>query len=133
MMEFSTDAGLNNPTEHLWDQLRCDNARVINTATRVDLQQLLVEEWDTIPQLHVVRLVTSTRRLWLCMDLTEVPDLVNCVKGQKLRTRENTYWGTLSFFRGAHVLLISQKYNPYQFRLAVEATNQAFQQCIIQH
>uniref|UniRef100_A0A3Q3NQX1 Uncharacterized protein n=1 Tax=Labrus bergylta TaxID=56723 RepID=A0A3Q3NQX1_9LABR len=48
---------------HLWDQLaRAVHARVTNTATLVDLQQLLVEEWDAIPQQNVTRLVTSMKR-----------------------------------------------------------------------
>ena len=52
-----------NPIEHLWDQLgRAVHARVTNTATLADLRQMLVEEWDAIPQQCVTRLVTSMRR-----------------------------------------------------------------------
>uniref|UniRef100_A0A4W6C1J2 Transposase Tc1-like domain-containing protein n=1 Tax=Lates calcarifer TaxID=8187 RepID=A0A4W6C1J2_LATCA len=51
------------PTEHVWDQLGCAvRARVTNTTTLADLQQMLVEEWDAIPQWCVTRLVTSMRR-----------------------------------------------------------------------
>ena len=52
-----------NPIEHLWDQLgRAVRARVTNTTTLADLRQMLVEEWDAIPQQCVTRLVTSMRR-----------------------------------------------------------------------
>uniref|UniRef100_A0A8C5CQC8 Uncharacterized protein n=1 Tax=Gadus morhua TaxID=8049 RepID=A0A8C5CQC8_GADMO len=52
-----------NPIEHLWDQLgRAVHARVINTTTLADLRQMLVEEWDAIPQQCVIRLVTRMRR-----------------------------------------------------------------------
>ena len=52
-----------NPIEHLWDQLgRAGRVRVTNTTTLADLQQMLVEEWDAIPQQSVTRLVTSMRR-----------------------------------------------------------------------
>lgn len=52
-----------NPTQPLWDQPgRVVHARVTDTTTLVDLQQLLVEEWDAIPLLNVARLVSRTRR-----------------------------------------------------------------------
>uniref|UniRef100_A0A3Q4H7B7 Uncharacterized protein n=1 Tax=Neolamprologus brichardi TaxID=32507 RepID=A0A3Q4H7B7_NEOBR len=52
-----------NPTEHLWDQLgRAVLTRVTNTTTLADLRQLLVEEWDAIPQQCVTKLTTSMRR-----------------------------------------------------------------------
>uniref|UniRef100_A0A3Q0R994 Tc1-like transposase DDE domain-containing protein n=1 Tax=Amphilophus citrinellus TaxID=61819 RepID=A0A3Q0R994_AMPCI len=39
------------PPEHLWDQLgRAVHARLINTTTLADLRQMVVEEWDAIPQ-----------------------------------------------------------------------------------
>uniref|UniRef100_A0A3Q4AQZ4 Tc1-like transposase DDE domain-containing protein n=1 Tax=Mola mola TaxID=94237 RepID=A0A3Q4AQZ4_MOLML len=51
-----------NPTEHLWDQLGCAVcARVTNTTTLADLQQMLVEEWVAITQQCVNKLVTSMR------------------------------------------------------------------------
>uniref|UniRef100_A0A3Q3E5D1 Tc1-like transposase DDE domain-containing protein n=1 Tax=Labrus bergylta TaxID=56723 RepID=A0A3Q3E5D1_9LABR len=63
-----------NPIEHLWDQLeRAVHARVTNTTTLADSRQMLVEEWDAIPQQCVTRLVTSMRRR--CQDVvaTEAP------------------------------------------------------------
>ena len=52
-----------NPIEHLWDQLgRAVHARVTNRTTLADLRQILIEEWDAIPQQNVARLVTSMRR-----------------------------------------------------------------------
>jgi len=49
-----------NPIEHLWDQLGpAVRARGTNTTTLADLGQMLVEEWDAIPQQSVSRLVTS--------------------------------------------------------------------------
>ncbi|KAL7854203.1 hypothetical protein AOLI_G00210470 [Acnodon oligacanthus] len=52
-----------NPIEHLWNQLgRAVHARVTNTTTLADLQQMLVEEWEAIPQQCVTSLVTSMRR-----------------------------------------------------------------------
>ena len=49
-----------NPIEYLWDQLGC--ARVTNATMLADLRQILVAEWDAIPQQCVTRLVTSMRR-----------------------------------------------------------------------
>ena len=52
-----------NPIEYLWDQLgRAVRARVTNATMLADLRQILVEEWDAIPQQCVTRLVTSMRR-----------------------------------------------------------------------
>ena len=52
-----------NPIEYLWDQLgRAVCARVTNATMLADLRQILVEEWDAIPQQCVTRLVTSMRR-----------------------------------------------------------------------
>ena len=52
-----------NPIEHLWDQLgRAVHARVTNRTTLADLSQILIEEWDAIPQQNVAKLVTSMRR-----------------------------------------------------------------------
>ena len=52
-----------NPIEHLWDQLgRAVRARVTNTTTLAGLRQILVQEWNAIPQQCVTRLVTSMRR-----------------------------------------------------------------------
>ena len=52
-----------NPIEHLWDQLgRAVRLRVTNTTTLADLQNILIEEWDAIPQQKVARWVTSMRR-----------------------------------------------------------------------
>ena len=56
-----------NPIEHLWGQLgRAVRARVTNRTMLADLPQILIEEWDAIPQQNVARLVarlvTSMRR-----------------------------------------------------------------------
>ena len=52
-----------NPIEYLWDQLgRAVRVRVTNATMLADLRQILVEEWDAIPQQCVTRLVTSMRR-----------------------------------------------------------------------
>ena len=52
-----------NPIEHLWDQLgRAVYARVTHRTTLADLKQMLVEEWDAIPQQNVAQLVSSMRR-----------------------------------------------------------------------
>ena len=49
-----------NPIENLWDQLgRAVRARVTNTTTLADLRQMLVEEWDAIPQQCVTWLLTA--------------------------------------------------------------------------
>ena len=62
-MEWPASSPDLNPIEHLWDQLgRAVHARVTNTTTLADLRQILVEEWDAIPQQCVTRLVTSMRR-----------------------------------------------------------------------
>uniref|UniRef100_A0A8C4ED23 Tc1-like transposase DDE domain-containing protein n=1 Tax=Dicentrarchus labrax TaxID=13489 RepID=A0A8C4ED23_DICLA len=62
-MEWPASSPDLNPIEHLWDQLRrAVRARVTNTTTLADLRQMLVEEWDAIPQQCVTRLVTSMRR-----------------------------------------------------------------------
>uniref|UniRef100_A0A3Q0STJ6 Tc1-like transposase DDE domain-containing protein n=1 Tax=Amphilophus citrinellus TaxID=61819 RepID=A0A3Q0STJ6_AMPCI len=50
-----------NLTEHWWDQ-HAVHARVTNTTTLADLREMLVEEWDAIPQQCVTKLVTSIRR-----------------------------------------------------------------------
>ena len=36
--------------------------RVTNRTTLADLSQILIEEWDAIPQQNVAKLVTSMRR-----------------------------------------------------------------------
>ena len=52
-----------NPIEYFWDQLgRAVRIRVTNATMLADLRQILVEEWDAIPQQCVTRLVTSMRR-----------------------------------------------------------------------
>ena len=52
-----------NPIEHLWDQLgRAVYARVTHGTTLADLKQMLVEEWDAMPQQNVAKLVSSMRR-----------------------------------------------------------------------
>ncbi|KAI4896783.1 hypothetical protein NFI96_006817, partial [Prochilodus magdalenae] len=62
-MEWPASSPDINPTEHLRDQLgRYADARVTNTTMLADLRQMLVEEWDAIPQQCVTRLVTSMRR-----------------------------------------------------------------------
>ena len=46
-----------------WDNLGCAvRARVTNANMLADLRQILVEEWDAIPQQCVTRQVTSMRR-----------------------------------------------------------------------
>ena len=47
-MEWPASSPDLNPIENLWDQL--GRARVTNTTTLADLRQMLVEEWDAIPQ-----------------------------------------------------------------------------------
>ena len=51
-----------NPIEQLWDQL----GRAVRTrptiATMHDLRQIVVEEWNAIPQQRVQRLISSMRR-----------------------------------------------------------------------
>ena len=62
-MEWPASSPDLNPIEHLWDQLgHAVHARVTNTTTSADLRQMLVEEWDAIPQQCVTRLVTSMRK-----------------------------------------------------------------------
>ena len=62
-MEWPASSPDLNPIEHLWDQLgRAVRARVTNTTTLADLQRMLLEEWDVIPQQCVTRLGTSMRR-----------------------------------------------------------------------
>ena len=52
-----------NPIEYFWDQLgRAVRIRVTNATMLADLRQILVAEWDAIPQQCVTRLVTSMRR-----------------------------------------------------------------------
>ena len=52
-----------NPIEYLWGQLgRAVRARVTNRTMFADLPQIIIEEWDAIPQQNVARLVTSMRR-----------------------------------------------------------------------
>uniref|UniRef100_A0A3Q0SEY6 Tc1-like transposase DDE domain-containing protein n=1 Tax=Amphilophus citrinellus TaxID=61819 RepID=A0A3Q0SEY6_AMPCI len=52
-----------NPTEDFWDQLGCAvRARGTNTTTLANLRQMLVEEWDAIPQQCEIKLATSMRR-----------------------------------------------------------------------
>ena len=52
-----------NPIEHLWDELgRAVRKRVTDQTTLADLHELLVEEWDVIPQQRVRTLVNSMRR-----------------------------------------------------------------------
>ncbi|KAL7828173.1 hypothetical protein AOLI_G00313250 [Acnodon oligacanthus] len=62
-MEWPASSPDLNPIKHLWDHLgRAVRSRVTNTTTLADLQQMLDEEWDAIPQQCVTRLVTSMRR-----------------------------------------------------------------------
>ena len=50
-MEWPASSPDLNPTEQLWDQLgHVVHARVKITTTLADLRQMLVEEWDAIPQ-----------------------------------------------------------------------------------
>lgn len=52
-----------NPIEHLWDQLgRAVRSRVTDATTLRDLRQLLVDEWNAIPQQRIQRLISSMRR-----------------------------------------------------------------------
>jgi len=63
-MQWSAKSPDLNPIKNLWDQLgRAVHVGVTNTTTLADLQQLLVEEWNAIPQQHVTRLLTSMRRM----------------------------------------------------------------------
>ena len=61
-MEWPASSPDLRPIEQLWDQLgRAVRARV-TTTTLADLRQMLVEEWDAIPQQCVTRQVISMRR-----------------------------------------------------------------------
>ena len=85
-MEWPAVSPDHKPIEHLWDQLgRAIRARVTNATMLANLRQILVEEWDAIPQQCMTRLLTSVRRRCQAvmavysMDLphaTEVPDSV---------------------------------------------------------
>lgn len=62
-MEWPANSPDLNPIEQLWDQLgRAVRTRVTNETTLADLRQILVEEWNAIPQQRVTRLVHSMRR-----------------------------------------------------------------------
>ncbi|XP_072527465.1 low choriolytic enzyme-like [Salminus brasiliensis] len=62
-MEWPASSPDLNSMKHLWDQLgRAVRVGVTKTTTSADLRQMLVEEWDDIPQHCVTRLVTSMRR-----------------------------------------------------------------------
>lgn len=52
-----------NPIENLWDQLgRAARKRVTSATTLPQLRQILIEEWNAIPQDRVRRLISSMRR-----------------------------------------------------------------------
>jgi len=52
-----------NPIENLWDQLgRAARKRVTSATTLAQLRQILVQEWNAIPQHRVRTLVSSMRR-----------------------------------------------------------------------
>jgi transposase len=60
-----------NPIKHLWDLLgRAVRNRVNNATTVQDLRQIVVDEWDAIPQQRVQRLISSMRRR--CQAVTAV-------------------------------------------------------------
>ena len=60
-----------NPIEHLWDLLgRAVRNRVNNATTVQELRQIVVDEWDAIPQQRVQRLISSMRRR--CQAVTAV-------------------------------------------------------------
>lgn len=62
-MEWPANSPDLNPIEHLWDELgRAVRRRVTDQTTLADLRELLVEEWDVIPQQRVRTLVNSMRR-----------------------------------------------------------------------
>ena len=49
-----------NPIEHLWDQLgRAVGKRVTNATTLAGLRQILVDEWNAIPQQRITKLINS--------------------------------------------------------------------------
>ncbi len=51
------------PIENLWDQLRrAARKRLTSETTLAQLRQILIQEWNTIPQDRVRRLVSSMRR-----------------------------------------------------------------------
>uniref|UniRef100_A0A3B5M464 Uncharacterized protein n=1 Tax=Xiphophorus couchianus TaxID=32473 RepID=A0A3B5M464_9TELE len=51
-----------NSIEHLWVQFGCAIcARVTNRTTLADLQQMLIEEWDTIQQQNMTKRVINVR------------------------------------------------------------------------
>ena len=52
-----------NPIEHLWDQLgKAARRRLIPTSNLQDLRWILLEEWNAIPQIRIMRLIRSMRR-----------------------------------------------------------------------
>lgn len=52
-----------NPIEHLWDQLgRAVRKRVDDRTTLEGLRDLLIQEWNAIPQRNIVNLIRSMRR-----------------------------------------------------------------------
>ncbi len=52
-----------NPIENLWDQLgRTARKRVTSATTLAQLRQILIQEWNAIPQDRVRRLVSSMGR-----------------------------------------------------------------------
>uniref|UniRef100_A0A3B5RAE0 Uncharacterized protein n=1 Tax=Xiphophorus maculatus TaxID=8083 RepID=A0A3B5RAE0_XIPMA len=51
-----------NSIEHLWVQFGCAIcARVTNRTTLAGLQQMLIEEWDTIQQQNMTKLIINVR------------------------------------------------------------------------
>ncbi len=62
-MEWPANSPDLNPIEHLWDQLgRAVRTRVTDQTTLAGLRQILIEEWNAIPQERVARLIRSMRR-----------------------------------------------------------------------
>ena len=52
-----------NPIEHAWDMLQTAvSSRPVQPASVQELRQALLEEWDSIPQYKIRRLVSSMRR-----------------------------------------------------------------------
>ena len=51
-----------NPIEHLWDQLgRAMRKRVTNATTLAGLRQILIDEWNAIPQQRFTKLIKNMR------------------------------------------------------------------------
>ena len=54
-----------NPIEHIWDELEKRlRARQISPTNLQDLRVALTEEWQSIPQLKIKKIINSVRKLY---------------------------------------------------------------------